>query len=312
MPGSIAYDIIGDIHGHADKLTVLLASLGYVERLGVWTPPSGRKAVFVGDLIDRGLSQLAVLGIVRAMLEHGVAHVVMGNHEFNAIGWATPRADGRGEFLRLHDDSKRNQHRAFLAQVGEGSDRHREWVNWFRTLPVALDLGGVRVVHACWHLASLDFVNARLAGKALDDAFLHEAFTPGTRAWRAMERLVKGPEARLPDGFSFRDKDGKARRDVRIKWWLDQREASFAEAALLGDHAPGASLPVQAVPGDFIDAPANGAPVFVGHYWMTGSPVRLSRKVACVDWSAGNGGPLVAYRWDGEYEIDERNFISAV
>lgn len=41
-------------------------------------------------------------------------------------------------------------------------------------------------------------------------------------------------------------------------------------------------------------------PVFFGHYWMTERPDRLSPKVACVDYSAGKGGPPVAYCWRGK------------
>jgi len=49
-----------------------------------------------------------------------------------------------------------------------------------------------------------------------------------------------------------------------------------------------------------------GKPVFVGHYWLTGTPELLSNKVACVDYSVAKGGKLVAYRWDGEPTLDER------
>jgi len=52
-------------------------------------------------------------------------------------------------------------------------------------------------------------------------------------------------------------------------------------------------------------------PVFFGHYWMTGKPILQSPRVACVDYSAGKGGPLVAYRWAGEPSLDESNFVSA-
>jgi hypothetical protein len=41
-------------------------------------------------------------------------------------------------------------------------------------------------------------------------------------------------------------------------------------------------------------------PIFVGHYWLTGTPELLSDKVACVDYSVAKGGKLVAYRWDSE------------
>jgi hypothetical protein len=48
----------------------------------------------------------------------------------------------------------------------------------------------------------------------------------------------------------------------------------------------------------------------MGHYWMQGEPVLQSSKIACVDYSAGKGGPLVAYRWDGESELSTKNFFA--
>lgn len=47
------YDIIGDIHGQADKLKGLLVQLGYVDNGEYFVPPCNHKAVFIGDLIDR-------------------------------------------------------------------------------------------------------------------------------------------------------------------------------------------------------------------------------------------------------------------
>ncbi len=45
------YDIIGDIHGHAEALKELLGNLGYKSIRGVWQH-SNRKVIFVGDYID--------------------------------------------------------------------------------------------------------------------------------------------------------------------------------------------------------------------------------------------------------------------
>ena len=82
----MAHDIIGDIHGHSERLEALLSRLGYRRFRGAWRHPS-RVVIFVGDFIDRGPAQLATLRLVREMIEHGSARAVMGNHEFNAIGW---------------------------------------------------------------------------------------------------------------------------------------------------------------------------------------------------------------------------------
>ena len=72
------YDIIGDIHGHADALKALLSDLGYRERDSAWRHPD-RQAIFVGDFIDRGPKQIETVATVRAMVDAGSAQAVMGN-----------------------------------------------------------------------------------------------------------------------------------------------------------------------------------------------------------------------------------------
>jgi len=90
MRGAHGYDIIGDIHGCAAKLEALLVDLGYRPDApnGAYRHPD-RTAIFVGDLIDRGPGQLRVLEVAKAMADAGTAQVAMGNHEFNAIAYAT-------------------------------------------------------------------------------------------------------------------------------------------------------------------------------------------------------------------------------
>ena len=63
----MAYDIIGDIHGQADKLEALLRTLGYRDTAGAWRHPE-RQAIFVGDFIDRGPAQVRS---VRYRAPHG-------------------------------------------------------------------------------------------------------------------------------------------------------------------------------------------------------------------------------------------------
>ncbi|MBL9006075.1 MAG: polynucleotide kinase-phosphatase [Myxococcales bacterium] len=82
------FDIIGDIHGCYDELTTLLRKLGYLieeQRDGAASlhcqHPQGRKAVFLGDLIDRGPKIVEVLRLVMAMVAQGSALCVPGNHE---------------------------------------------------------------------------------------------------------------------------------------------------------------------------------------------------------------------------------------
>jgi len=77
------FDIIGDVHGCHQELVELLTKLGYqlaTDGVGA-SHPEGRKAFFVGDLVDRGPASPAVLRLVMAMVEAGNAICIPGNHE---------------------------------------------------------------------------------------------------------------------------------------------------------------------------------------------------------------------------------------
>lgn len=79
------FDIIGDVHGCADELETLLTNLGYAVdwdgKAVTVVPPEGRRAIFVGDLVDRGPRSPDVLRIARHMVDSGAALAVVGNHD---------------------------------------------------------------------------------------------------------------------------------------------------------------------------------------------------------------------------------------
>ena len=83
------FDIIGDIHGCFDELMALLRKLGYeiTTAPDAYTvrPPSGRTAVFLGDLVDRGPDVCAVLRLVMGMVNAGVARCIPGNHDVKLL-----------------------------------------------------------------------------------------------------------------------------------------------------------------------------------------------------------------------------------
>ncbi|HST09147.1 MAG TPA: polynucleotide kinase-phosphatase [Terriglobales bacterium] len=83
------FDIIGDVHGCYDELSALLAQIGYKIEGGLAgpkvAPPDGRKAVFVGDLVDRGPKIPDVLRLVMRMVDEGTALCVPGNHDMKLM-----------------------------------------------------------------------------------------------------------------------------------------------------------------------------------------------------------------------------------
>jgi hypothetical protein len=320
----MSYDIIGDIHGEAGKLEALLRKLEYSERAGCWMHPS-RTAIFVGDFIDRGPEQMETIRLVRPMVEEGRALAIMGNHEFNAIAWHTPDPDDPGEFLRPRfrgsvGTKNRKQHQRFLDEVEDDPATHADLIVWFKTLPLWLELSGLRVVHACWHERFMDYLAPMLGPRqTLPDALLgpatrephdkDEKDTPTPSIFKAAEALTKGIEMPLPEGLWFVDNDGERRDRVRGRWW-DSGAETYRQAAELAeelrDRVPDALIPPHAR----ITVPAD-RPIFFGHYWMTGQPAPFSPTLACVDYSAAKGGPLVAYRWDGETNLNANHFESA-
>ncbi|MCL4253050.1 MAG: polynucleotide kinase-phosphatase, partial [Anaerolineae bacterium] len=78
-----AFDIIGDIHGCYDELVLLLEKLGYQVNSDTHQafPPNQRRAIFVGDLVDRGTKSSDVLKLVMNMVNAGHAFCVVGNHD---------------------------------------------------------------------------------------------------------------------------------------------------------------------------------------------------------------------------------------
>ena len=111
------YDLIGDIHGHADTLQQLLAKLGYAKHKGVYRHPD-RQAIFLGDFIDRGPKIRETLEIVRPMIDSGAALAVMGNPELNALAFHTPDPEKPGSHLRPHNEAASTGWRAgFISKL---------------------------------------------------------------------------------------------------------------------------------------------------------------------------------------------------
>jgi hypothetical protein len=298
------YDLVGDIHGHADALHRLLRALDYAEIEGVFRHPI-RQMIFVGDFVDRGTQQREVLRIARSMCEAGFAKAVMGNHEFNAIGWAAAKEGGG--FLRSHSAKNANQHAKFLGEIGESSPAHRDAISWFKTLPVWLDLPGVRVIHACWHEASREALVPFLdeAARLTEEGIL-ESYRYGSAAHSAVEILLKGPEEHLPSGLHFSDKDGHKREEVRLRWW-GQDATTFRKAAL-GMDGREDEIPDSTLPTDY--RYRESKPVFFGHYWLRGQPEVTAPNAACLDFSVAKNGYLTAYRWTGEAELTKDCLVS--
>jgi len=303
------YDLIGDIHGQANELKALLDKLGYQAVNDVYRHPT-RQVIFLGDFIDRGEYQKEVISIVRAMVEAKTALAVMGNHEFNAIAYFTP--DAQGGYLRKHSKKNTATHRVFLEAYVGHPEEWKDVIDWFKTLPLWLDLDGIRVIHACWDQSYIDQVTESQDGNnLLSDKLLKEASNKNSEwQYRAIETLLKGKEIRLPAGSHFYDKDGTKRHEIRVRWWDDT--ADTYKKAFMGPDEFVTHIPDDPMEGNhLIEYSHTSTPVFLGHYWLEGPPIPLADNIACLDYSVAKpGGILVAYRWDGEQTLDSSKYVS--
>lgn len=306
--GIEGYDLIGDVHGCGATLAALLEKLGYHLRSGVYRHPR-RRVIFLGDLIDRGPRIRLAVNIARRMVEAGEAHIVLGNHEYNALAYCG--RDPEGGFLRAHTP---RHNRIIKDTLEQYSDHLNEWddtLAWFMQIPLFLERDGLRVVHACWDQSLIDAFRHEHPDGRMDDAFLRESAKHGTQAFAIMDRLTRGSHLMLPDNLEIHSGDGFRRRSFRTHFWardphtygdvvfqpdnlpgdLELRSLSDSERARLSYYGP--------------DEP----PLFIGHYWCEGIPALPAPNVACLDYSAVKFGRLVAYRWSGEARLDANHFV---
>ncbi|NOX73799.1 MAG: metallophosphoesterase [Alphaproteobacteria bacterium] len=288
------WDIIPDIHGQSEKLKRRLTALGYQPRNNVWChADADRKAVFLGDFIDQGPDNTGVINIVRNMVDAGHAHAIMGNHELNAFYFHTLDPNS-GAPLREHSTKNRNQHASFLAEFPLGRTQTRDVINWMRRLPLFLEFGDFRVVHACWNDSLIEQLKSAAPTGVLHRDDLIRAADDENALFTAVETTTKGPEAMLPDGCSFVDTGGTRRTKTRLKWWAENAVTWRDISVSVPDpmEIPATVLPHKLASTTY---PSDAKPVFFGHYWMSGKPVLLAKNALCLDYSAGREGPLLSY-----------------
>jgi len=163
-------DVVGDVHGEIEALESLLDRLGYGRR---GDHPERRKLVFVGDLCDRGPDSPAVVARVRELMARGNAQCILGNHELNILR-GSHKSGNRWFLDPAHPEQQPGGEFVHCAPVdGTASD---EVLEFFTTLPLALERSDLRVVHAAWHRQAIDAVRTA-SGTVLSQYEYYEALT---------------------------------------------------------------------------------------------------------------------------------------
>ncbi len=292
------YDIIGDIHGYADELEKLLQKLGYKLVAGIYKHPKNRKAVFVGDYIDRGPKIRETLHIVKNMCDAGNAEAIMGNHEYNAVCFHTKDKENGG-FFRAHGFKEIYQHYETLSQFKDFPEEWKLFLDWFKELPLYKDFNHFRVVHAYWKDEHIEWIKNNYKNNLTDD-FLKRANKEGTVEYNIIEETLKGKEVTLENGGSFTDKDGVRRTKCRFKWWLPLEKRKLKKHVLLQCPVNIGEEEENTEHNDIVYTAEK--PVFFGHYWLKDEPVIDNSNAICLDYSVAKEGLLVAYQLDAVIE----------
>ena len=305
------YDLIGDIHGCGRSLERLLKKLGYQHLHGCYRHPS-RKVIYLGDIVDRGPRIREALHIVKDMIDHGQAEIVLGNHEYNAMCYCTEgRPDSGQRYLREHTARNHRLIRETLEQFDSYRTEWDEFLNWFHQIPLFIEKEHFRVVHACWDSLAIERFKGMSPSHCISMDFLHASSHEDSFESRLVDKLTRGTVLDLPNGESILSKDGLVRHMFRTMFWSDQPQ-TYNDVVFQPDPLPDemAERELSAIEKQkLLSYSLEEPPVFVGHYWMSGIPEPIQPNIACLDYSAVKYGKLVAYRMDTESVLDKSKFV---
>lgn len=305
-------DIIGDVHGNYSKLIKLLDKLGYRRQNGFKNQK--RNIVFIGDIIDRGNENLKTLELIKFLYEMEIAVIILGNHEYNAICYHTKGENG---FLRSHTKKNYSSHKETLLEIKDKIDEWLKYIEWFKKFPLFLEIKNLRLVHACWNDDMIQWLMDRNLNSIDNNmAFLENSVNDKGFEHKVIETILKGPELNLPENIKYTDRNGINRNSVRIKWWIGRDEIIEYEdlsQISLTDNKTKKILQSFKINDEikslFNNSLDNNFIYLFGHYWFEGEPKPIKKNIACLDYSVAKGGKLVAYRYNGEKELLNSNFI---
>ncbi len=306
------YDIIGDIHGCAGALKSLLLKLGYKSvGEGFAYPNNRRRLVFLGDFIDRGPEIKETLSIVYACVTEFDALAIAGNHELCALLYYLNPDKLPKPFIH---SSIQKQVKLTVAALKDSPDLLDKYLHWFHQLPLFADLGEFRVVHALWDQQLIDWYKTHYQSTKLNPDFLSDWLAGDKTASDTINRLTRGLNLPCPDGIEIKGVDGVVRKSFRVKFWGETQPETYQEIAFQPAPLPEPLATKAISPSDFqklIYYSSKEKPLFVGHYWLQGELALVSKNIACLDYSAVNGGKLVAYRYHlGDQGLDTNRLVA--
>ncbi len=298
------YDIIGDVHGHAALLKKLLHKLGYKKGENGYFHPE-RKAIFVGDFINRGPEIRKTIRMIRTMVENENAFAILGNHEISTILFHLKDKGGKP----LIKEPQKNYLSLFkmINEFLAFPDELKSHLRWMRSLPLYLDLGDLRIVHACWSDSAINIVKSTFSERSRKSIFREYYKNPKSELSKSINVLTKGIDLKMPGDLKVINNKGVAPRSFRLRWWEKSIGKTFEEISFESKFVlPRYTLPVEIIPDTFF-YPETAPIVFFGHYCRAKGPYIISSNLCCVDSCVSGAKSLTAYSWSGEKVLINKN-----
>lgn len=281
----MTYDIIPDLHGDIGRAHKTLEALGWLKGDGLETAPRApsekHKLALLGDFIDGGLNNRKVLDLIWHLIDQNQAIAVMGNHELNAIHYH--RKTSEGEWMREHTIRNSAQHQSFIEEIGLATPEALERTKRFLELPLWLDVGEFRIVHACWDDDAFNTIATRRPDARLKEEDLEEVAEDKSDFALAVNQTLKGPKSALPNGARFCDHAGHLRSKARVKWWAGTARKWRDAVVSVPNHDDVPDVEIRATDGIPRYHP-DEKPVFFGHYKFAPGDVTESENSLCLDY----------------------------
>ena len=293
------YDIIGDVHGYADKLQILLKGLGYYKNDGVWMHDSAT-AIFVGDFIDRGPSSKKVIKIIKKMIKAGSAEAILGNHEVNAILYFTCNKKGNAIKQPL---ATRKVYLDKFRKEYKNTKKFQKHIKWLRTLPLFLEKDDFRVVHAYWNDKNIDKLRNLHTNGKLKRKTLKLISDQDSDIFRPFWETVKGLEIQLPKNIVLKNSKDNRVTNFKIKWWIHSKNETAQTNA---DSISGHSFKKNHFP-KFEFYPEDAPFIFFGHYCLIKGPFIFNPNICCTDACVAGHGKLAVYRQNKNSGLSKKN-----
>lgn len=295
-----ALDFVGDIHGNAYKLKLLLDKLGYLKTENEWKHPENRKLVILGDFINAGFESKEVLSLLKELWTAKLAYILLGNHEYY-LAWNYFRF---GKEVFKKGSSLEKDYQRFLSEFRDDENLLIKYCDWIYNLPLFLENDYFRAVHAYWSRKNDKILKKYSNLKELWGVFDNMKKKKAKKIRKAISETLSGKMAVFFDPCRMEKPE-----QYRVKWWRNNLYGKNLADCIQTNQTikcPSVIVDSHILP-DFEPYSENEKPVFFGHYWLQTLPCLLRNNACCLDFGAAKGGYLTAYRWNGEKILNANN-----